>query len=193
MEKAALRKQMIEQRLALSPDERQARSCAAQAALLASEAFASARRLLLYVAFRGEVGTEAIVAAAAKAGKELVLPRVEKATHKLWLHRWDGDWFGLHNGTYGIQEPCAVWPLVEPGSIDLVVVPGAAFDRLGGRLGYGGGYYDRLLPLIRTGNSRAKLIGLAYDLQVVEAIPTEEHDVRLDGVATEAGLCMARE
>lgn len=178
MEKRALRKQMIEARLALAPAEREERSRRAQMALLASPWFEQARTILLYLPFRGEVGTGLLARA---AGKQLVLPRVQREPRKLWLHRWDGEPVA---GAYGILEPAAAWPLVEPGEIDLVVVPGVAFDRRGNRLGYGGGYYDRTLPLM----AGAVKVGLAYGLQLVAALPAEPHDVPLDGIATEEGL-----
>jgi 5-formyltetrahydrofolate cyclo-ligase len=183
MDKHELRTDMLARRQALAPEERKRRSLAAQAALVGSPAFALAHQILIYIAFRGEVGTERIAEAAVAAGKGLVLPRVVRAPRGLVLHAYSGDPATLASGAYGIMEPRPEWPVVEPAQVDLVVVPGVAFDRSGGRLGYGGGYYDRLLPELR----HARLIGLAFECQVVDGLPHDPHDMPVDGLATELG------
>jgi 5-formyltetrahydrofolate cyclo-ligase len=190
MLKSELRKLMTEQRLALSPQERERLGAGAQAALISSEAFARARLVLLYDPIRGEVPTERIAAAAVAAGKQLALPRVGREPRHLWLHAYAGDPALLVAGAYGIREPAPDWPLVAPQAVDLVVVPGVAFDRQGNRLGYGGGYYDRMLPTVRSGNPSAVLVGLAYGFQVVAGLPGDSHDVPVDAIATEAGLIL---
>lgn len=188
MEKQALRKQMMEARAELGGAKRERLSALAQAALMSAPAFGSARTVLLYQAFRDEVATEAIAAEAVAAGKRLALPRVIKESRGLVLHQYSGDPATLAIGAYGIQEPCPEWSVVNPGEVDLVVVPGVAFDRAGNRLGYGGGYYDRLLPLVRSANPAVCLIGLAYSFQLVLALPADPHDIPVDLVATDAGL-----
>lgn len=74
-------------------------------------------------------------------------------------------------------------------SLDAVIVPGVAFDHSGGRLGYGGGYYDRFLPKLRPDTVK---IGVAYELQLIKQIPVEEHDVHLDRIVTETGIYNCR-
>lgn len=182
MEKRELRTEMIAARQALFPEERAERSRRAQLALAGSEWFRLAQTILLYLPFRGEVETALLAERARAAGKRLVLPRVERRPVKrLGLHRWDGE---PVPGAYGILEPAPNWPLVEPREVELVVLPGVAFDRQGNRLGYGGGYYDRTLPLM----DQAVRVALAYSFQVVAALPAEAHDVPLHGVATEDEL-----
>lgn len=183
MEKDALRKELLARRQALAPDVRERCSHAAQEALIGSAAFAAANQILIYIAFRGEVGTERIARAAVAAGKGLVLPRVVKEPRGLVLHAYSGDPATLAPGAYGIMEPRPAWPVLAPAEVDLVVVPGVAFDRSGGRLGYGGGYYDRLLPGLR----HARLVGLAFECQVVDRLPHDPHDMSVDGLATELG------
>jgi len=185
MEKRELRQQMIAARLALAPAEREALGRRAQQALVQSAWFARAGVVMLYLPIRGEVETADIAAAARAAGKRLVLPRVRKEPRRLWLHLWVGE---PEAGAYGIPEPLPSWPAISPAEIDLVAVPGVAFDRQGGRLGYGAGYYDRTLAEIRSANPAARFVGLAYGLQVVDRLPTGPHDVPLHGVATEDGL-----
>lgn len=188
MEKAALRKAMIERRTGLTPGERHRLSDDAQRTVLASDAYKRAGTVLLYIPFRGEVETGLIAQAGATAGKRLVLPRVQKEPRRLWLHAYSGEPATLISGAYGIPEPDPAWPPVDFGAVDLVVVPGVAFDTAGNRLGYGGGYYDRTLPAIRAANPAAVLLGLAYGFQVVQALPSDPHDIPVDAVATEAGL-----
>jgi len=187
MNKRELREEMIARRLTLSPQEASRAGSAAQEALVGTPAFAAARTVLLYAAFRGEVPADRIAAAALLAGKRLALPRVQKEPRRLWFHAYGGDPGTLERGAYGIAEPAADWPTVAPGEIDLVVVPGVAFDRQGNRLGYGGGYYDRTLVQIRAANPGAALVGLAYGFQIVPALPRDPHDVPVDAVATEGG------
>lgn len=182
--KQQLRRQMIAARQALDPADRARRSGMAQQALLAAPEWARARVVLLYNPVRGEVDTAALSAAGIQQGKQLLLPRAEQGGRRLWLHRWEGTADQLAPGAYGIPEPRPDLPEVDPAAVDLVVVPGVAFDRRGYRLGYGGGYYDRALP----GMVRAVKIGLGYALQLVESLPAAAHDVRLDAVATDEGL-----
>lgn len=184
MDKAQLRQQMIAARKALGSEERATRSRMAQKALLEAEEWTRAACVLLYLPVRGEVETGLLAETALDQGKRLLLPRVEKAAHRLWLHVWSGAVDELIAGAYGISEPRPDLARVEPAEVDLVVVPGVAFDRHGNRLGYGGGYYDRALP----GMERALKVGLGFAFQVVEGLPAEAHDVRLDGLATDEGM-----
>jgi 5-formyltetrahydrofolate cyclo-ligase len=192
MDKTELRRAMLAHRSSLTAEERARLALAAQAALIGSEPFQRAGLILLYQAFRGEVSTEQIAAAAVAAGKGLALPRVQREPRKLFLHAYAGDPTTLAAGAYGIAEPRPEWPEVEYRAVDLVVVPGVAFDRQGGRLGYGGGYYDRLLPGIRAANPGAVLLGLAFDLQVIDRLPSDAHDIPVDAIATERGFQMTR-
>lgn len=156
----------------------------AQEALLSSEEWTLAGSVLLYLPIRGEAETGLLAETAVDQGKRLLLPRVEKGARRLWLHQWSGTSGELVSGAYGIPEPRPDLERVEPGEVDLVVVPGVAFDRHGNRLGYGGGYYDRALP----GMGRAFKVGLGFAFQVVDDLPAEAHDVRLDGLATDEGM-----
>jgi 5-formyltetrahydrofolate cyclo-ligase len=192
MEKQERRTQMLLRRTALGGEARSEWDRLAQATLIESAWFAQSKMVLLYDAFRGEVATGAIAAAGLALGKRLVLPRTSKSDRKLWLHHYSGDPSALVVGAYGIKEPEATWPMVAEAEIDLVVVPGVAFDGQGNRLGYGGGYYDRLLPTLRLANPRVRLVGLAYGFQVVEHLPSDPHDIAMDDVATEQGLLMGK-
>lgn len=186
--KQKIRTEMIERRRALTVAERQLRSEAAQVSLILGDTFRHARLILLYHPFRGEAETGLIAREAVTAGKRLALPRVQMMPKQLWLHAYSGNPDDLVAGAFGILEPDPASPLVEAAEIDLVVVPGVAFDPRGNRLGYGGGFYDRTLPLIRQANPAVRLIGLAYGFQVVARLPPDPHDIPVDGLATDDGL-----
>ncbi len=116
-------------------------------------------------------------------GQVLALPRTPPRGQPLAFHAWaPGD--ALEAGPMGTSQPAASRPLVAPG---LLLVPLLAFDRRGGRLGYGGGYYDRTLPLFPA----AFRLGIAFAAQEVDEVPMEPHDIPLHAIATEAGIIRA--
>ena len=143
---------------------------------------AAARTLLLYAALPDEVPTKQIAAEAWNHGKQVVLPRVDREGWELALYRV-GGWEELRPGAYGIAEPdparCAP---VAVEQIDAALIPGLAWDRRGGRLGRGGGFYDRLLA---SSGWRAFRCGLFFAAQEVSHIPLEDWDVLLNAVVTE--------
>jgi 5-formyltetrahydrofolate cyclo-ligase len=144
---------------------------------------ASARLVLAYGATPEELDPAPAVALLRARGVAIAFPRVE-APGVLGLHS-AGAADPLVRGMFGIMEPSADAPRVSAEAVDAVIVPGVAFDRGLWRLGYGGGYYDRLLPSL---GSHCIRIGYAYDEQVLEEIPVEEHDVRLDALVTPSGV-----
>lgn len=137
--------------------------------------FVSARTILFYVSFKGEVDTFAMMDKAIELGKMVAVPCLVKEEKKI-IPVVIASTKELKTGAYGIPEPNKD---NSPGrlsleEIDLVVVPGLAFDRLGNRLGRGAGYYDRLISTLPFSTPT---IGLAYDLQIVGVIPSlEAHD-----------------
>lgn len=145
------------------------------AALEAHPAFGAARTVLLYHSLKDEVDTHAFIR---KWGgsKLLLLPVV--VGDDLELRRYTGP-DDLAVGAYGIEEPVGE-AFTDYASIDLVVVPGVAFDRNGNRLGRGRGYYDRLLPRIPA----ARKLGLCFPYQLLDEVPSEPLDVRMDEVLT---------
>jgi 5-formyltetrahydrofolate cyclo-ligase len=179
--KARLRLLMQDARRALTPAERSAAATAATAALTADPAWRAARVVALYHAYGAELGTGALLAAAHAAGKTVALPRVEPTGVTLRIVAADSP---LVRSAQGVGEPSADRPLLPPGQPDLIVVPGLAFDRHGGRLGHGGGHYDRLLATLPAACLR---IGFGYDRQVIDLVPTEPHDQRLHALVTPAG------
>lgn len=183
-EKRSLRERVRANRDATDPDSRRAWSEGICHHLLRECDLAAPATALSYAGFGSEIDTRSFNRALLDRGISLVLPRVERAAGGLVLYRVRDLATDLVPGVWGIPEPdplrCAVVP---PGEIDWMLLPGLAFDRRGGRLGYGGGYYDRLLPQL----PRLKRIAAAFECQVVDAVPRGPHDVPMDRLITETG------
>ena len=150
------------------------------AAVRASELFAAALTVAAYLAFNDEIDLAPLFDDAEKC---FVVPRVVEPGGDLAFHALEPAALAPHR--YGYLEPAASTPQVASSDIDLVMVPGLAFDARGGRLGYGGGHYDRfLLSLPSTTPS----VGVTLDALLLDDVPREEHDVRVTHLVTESGL-----
>jgi 5-formyltetrahydrofolate cyclo-ligase len=114
-------------------------------------------------------------------GKTVLITRTDEDARRLTVHRADGP---LERHPLGFRQPPADAPAVDPSAVDLVLVPGLAFDRRGGRLGYGRALYDGLLPILPR---RAPRVAVAIDAWVVDRLPLEPHDVRVTHLVTPAG------
>ena len=149
-------------------------------ALLASQA-ASPTTAALYLPLGSEIDTGPLAAELARRGLALALPRVDAIDSPMSFRAWSpGD--PVVPDMQGCAAPLASAPQIEP---DLIFVPLVAFDAGGGRLGQGGGYYDRTLAALA--GKRPVVIGLAFAGQEVERIPRDPHDQKLDGILTERG------
>ncbi|MEY2750362.1 MAG: hypothetical protein RLZZ550_333 [Verrucomicrobiota bacterium] len=179
--KARLRATLLAARRALTADQRRAAAAAATAGVLASAAWRAARVVALYQAYGAELDTAALRAAAHAAGKTIALPRVDAAGVSLRIVAADTP---LVLSAQGVREPADDRPTLPPDQPELIVVPGLGFDRRGGRLGHGGGHYDRLLARLPAVCLR---VGLAYDQQVLDAVPTEPHDLPMHALVTPTG------
>ncbi|HUP20327.1 MAG TPA: 5-formyltetrahydrofolate cyclo-ligase [Gemmatimonadota bacterium] len=188
-EKSGLRTRALAGRRALEPAERTARSREIAGRLYAHPLWRPARSIHLFIgALEGEVETREIAAAALAAGKRVYCPRVRWTPRGL-------DTFeiasleDLERNRRGLWEPSpARARRAEPDERpDLILVPGLAFDREGGRIGYGAGLYDRFL--VSTDVPR---VALAFSLQVIDRVPAEDHDVPVDWIVTEGGTIDCR-
>jgi 5-formyltetrahydrofolate cyclo-ligase len=182
-EKAAVRAAKIAQRSAVSPGEAEAAAASAAGHALQLLGDLKGKTVSLYMPIRGELDPRPLAGKLRAAGAVAALPRVSSdhvpMAFRVWL---EGD--PLEKGFGGIREPAASAPEVLP---DIVIVPLAAFDRRGFRIGYGKGHFDRTLgPLAR--GVRPFLVGYAFALQEVEEVPRELHDVPLDAVVTETEI-----
>lgn len=151
---------------------------AVRTAIRASELFATARTVGIYLAMADEVDLEPL----AGLGRRLVAPRahLEPEPH-LTFHELGA---GTEVHAWGLREPLASAAHVDSGQIDLLLVPGLMFDEQGGRLGLGKGFYDRFL----AGNTAATTVGVTLDALVVPRLPVAPHDVAVQYLVTESGL-----
>lgn len=158
-----------------NPDTRQRLSAEVLAALEAHPAFRAAGTVLLYHSLNDEVDTHDFIRRWS-GEKRILLPVVTGDELELRIYTRQQ---GLYTGAYGIEEPAGD-PFTDYAAIDLAVVPGVAFDADGNRLGRGKGYYDRLLPHIPS----ACKAGICFPFQLVEEVPAEAFDVRMDIIIT---------
>ena len=179
--KGEIRARLIAARRALSAAERARGSAAIAARLVAMPVFREARVVGLYAPLGAEVDTAPVATAAEAAGKRVIWPRLAGSGREMVFALCPPD--ALRPGPVGALEPPEDAPACSIADVDLVVVPGVAFDADGRRLGRGRGHYDATLAALRPGAAR---VGLAFEAQLVPALPEEPHDARMDAVVTEA-------
>ncbi|MBP3763609.1 MAG: 5-formyltetrahydrofolate cyclo-ligase [Bacteroidales bacterium] len=178
MDKAEVRKRMRALKAAVPPEEKLRRSRIIMQRLGCSPDFVTAQVALLYWSMADEVQTHEFVNQQYST-KTLLLPCVQG--DDLVLRQYTGPDCMVSGEQFGIGEPTGpVWTDME--AIQLIAVPGVAFDLDGNRMGRGRGFYDRLLK----STPKATKIGIAFDFQMLDHIPTEPHDVRMDRVLTDA-------
>ncbi|MCZ6473021.1 MAG: 5-formyltetrahydrofolate cyclo-ligase [SAR324 cluster bacterium] len=196
-EKASLRAQVLASRNAMGEAKRLAASRRIVELLTAQPAFQQAKGVHCFVSLPGEVETEDVFAACWEAGKKAYIPYQIRSEGRLgWSCREPED--RLVNGPFSVPEPAP--DNLRPAKleeIDLVLVPGVAFDRQGNRLGYGKGYYDTFLTLFAqkyikrnnigtaAGLGNAAMIGLAFAVQIVPSVPRESWDIVIGQIITE--------
>ncbi|SEQ13059.1 5-formyltetrahydrofolate cyclo-ligase [Devosia sp. YR412] len=179
--KAALRLRARAARAALDFGERAEAAAAVARHFFHGIALQQSDVVAAYWRIRDEVDCQPILVKLMDDNQTVVLPVVLGADEPLDLRVWEQG-ASLYESGFGTLAPSELAPKAEP---DVVLMPLLGFDKLGTRLGYGGGYYDRTLAKLKK---RPKLIGLAYAAQELKRIPREAHDVPLDAVITEAGI-----
>jgi 5-formyltetrahydrofolate cyclo-ligase len=185
--KKEFRKYYIEMRSRLGREEAVEKSRLLFERICSLEQYMKAHVVLAYMSFGSEVSTDQFICRCIRDGKTVALPKVVKEDGKgcrLGIYAITDPVADVVPGFRGIREPdTSRTRLLDPGEIDLAVVPGVAFDAAGNRLGYGAGCYDRLLPMLRRDCLK---IGAAFEIQLADALPTDGHDFRLDVVVTES-------
>ena len=179
MPKSEIRKQLLARREALDADEVAAASRLAQQSLVATREFGKGGVIALYAAIRNELDTTFVLHHAIACGMTVLLP-VVSGLGLVFRRIVSPD--SLKRGAFGILEPDESCAEVSPREADVVVVPGIAFDLSGRRIGYGKGFYDRVLHDLE---GKGKLIGFCYDFQLLTEIVDEPHDVVMDLIITE--------
>jgi 5-formyltetrahydrofolate cyclo-ligase len=181
LDKQEARRCGLEARGALPADERMKLAEAVRARALELPELAAAGTVMLFASFRTELDTIPMLESVLSAAKTLCLPRI-LGPRRMAAYRVTDLAADLTPGTWGIPEPREGLPEVPPETIDLVFVPGSAFDEDGGRCGYGGGFYDNFLPRTRREIPR---VALAFEAQLVPGICCEAHDLPVTVIVTE--------
>ncbi len=183
--KERLRKRVLAVRMGLDRSQVEVGGQAILERVLGLEAYRRAKLVHTYISSKeNEVNTRALIGTCLAQGKRVAVPVVLPGTRTM-AHALIDGLDQLVGGPYGLAQPdpaAAIW-LPSEARIDLVVVPGLAFDRRGHRIGWGGGYYDRFLAHVQTIK-----IGLCYDELVLDCIPSEPHDVPMDRVVAETAI-----
>ena len=189
-DKKTIRQEIILRRDSISGNIKKGKDAAIRQRIIRLPEFTDAKTILFYASFRSEVDTREMIKISLTHGKQAVLPKVDKENKKLKLYEIK-DMSELMQGYMGISEPSvSEGKLTRFDDIDLIIIPGAAFDVSGNRLGYGAGFYDRLLAGMKN---KIPVIAPAYEEQIIENIPSEPHDVRVDKIVTDMRVIECKE
>lgn len=181
MNKDEIRRRIRNRKQLITDTERRNAARSVFNALEQTAAFLMADNILIYHSLPDELQTLDFIRKW-HTRKRFFLPRVAGVNLELLPYSPDG----LQSGAYGIEEPTGGAP-ADPQTMELIIVPGVAYDRRGNRLGRGKGFYDRLLA-----ETRATTIGVAYDFQLLDELPTEPHDTPVHIVITESHRFISR-
>ncbi len=182
MPKTIIRKEIRKIRDSLSPDERKKKDKDIIKRLFHMNEFMEAMTIMFFASYKSEPNIFEIIRESLNIGKRVVLPKVNIIKKELLLYEIK-HCYEMDYGYMDIPEPDVVEDRrMNPEVLDLIIMPGIAFDEKGGRIGYGGGYYDRLISNIEE---KTPLIAIAYDEQIVKKVPIFEHDVRVDKIITD--------
>ena len=182
--KNQIKESLLEKRDSLSKQDIIEKSKKIEEKLFNTEQYKKSRTIMFFVSFSSEVNTHDMIKKTL-GNKNVVIPKViQHEIEPSVIIDFDNL---VSSGKFGILEPIEVMKIAYK-NIDLVLVPGVAFDKEGHRIGYGFGYYDKFLKKV----PKAVKIGLCYDFQVVDKIPKEEHDVPVDYIVTEERIIGCR-
>ncbi len=186
--KKRLREKLLKTRDSIPPELKSAKESAIEDRLFSQDVFKKAQSVLMYVSFRSEVDTRKYLDDIIKLGKKLVLPLVDTRHKVLKLYEVKNP-VELKPGYMGILEPGILrYRRCSLQDIDLVIIPGTGFDPRGNRLGYGGGYYDKLLSMESrelSGIEHITTVALAFEEQIGDRVPSEPHDIKVDMIVTD--------
>ncbi|WP_099467639.1 5-formyltetrahydrofolate cyclo-ligase [Konateibacter massiliensis] len=175
-EKKDIRKNVLQKRSELTNEELQQKSDAISHTFLNLPEYQNAPMIYIYMDFKNEVVTKHVIEDAFQRGKKVAIPKIiDDEMHFFYMEEGQE----LTEGYFGIREPNVTVPVQD--SQGVMVVPGVAFEEKGYRVGYGKGYYDRFLAK----NPMLKKIAFAFELQMVDEIPYDIHDIPMDIIITE--------
>ena len=148
--------------------------------VLALDEYRAAKKIFCYYSLPMEVQTGGLIREMLRQGKEVYLPVTSRDRTMKAVRLRAPD--AVHRGAFKVMEPDGE-EAIDPAELDLILAPGLAFDRAGGRIGYGAGCFDRFLP-----NCRGLIAALAMEMQLVDEVPMEPHDVYMHRIVTESGI-----
>lgn len=183
-EKKSLRNKILIVRDSLDKSEKEIMDNSIYNKLINLDLYKKAKSMFVYINFSNEIDTVKIINKALEDDKEVYIPKIYREDKSMRAIRLN-SFSELERNFMGILEPVKDSDYIEKENIDLIIVPGAVFDKSGNRIGYGGGYYDRFLSTIKEKKNK---VVLAYDLQVINEIEPEIHDVKVDYIITENNL-----
>lgn len=180
--KSYIRKTLIKLRDEISEELREEKDEAIYERIINSDEYKKSKLLFVFVSYGSEVDTHKLINHALYSGKRVCVPKVIDKVNGMKAVEIR-CWSDLIEGYRGILEPeLKETSVVEEKAIDLVIVPGVAFDINGGRLGYGGGFYDRFLLKLKD---ECHIIAVCYKEQVVNELPMDEHDIKINCIITD--------
>lgn len=180
--KNTIRKQVLEIRNKLSDADVDRFSGDIFRNLKENDFFKASTHIMIYLDFKHEVKTDPIINYCLINGKKVYVPICIPETHEIAISRIT-SLDELQSGHFGIREPFPEYlRLADSRLIELVLVPGVAFDASGNRIGFGAGYYDRFMKRLKPGAVKA---ALAYSFQVVDMVPSDKYDIPADYIITE--------
>ena len=181
LNKKALRKNILEQRDRLDLSQKENWDDLIKQNLMESRVFKDCKNIFIYIGFGSEIDTSKYIRQFLSLKKNVLVPRTDikaKSMEAVQIYNLED----LVEDKYGILEPKNDKIATRKDNIDLIILPGVAFDASGNRVGYGGGYYDRFLEGL---NKNIPKVALCYNFQLVESIETEKHDIKADYIITE--------
>ena len=185
VEKKRIRKEILSFRNNMNQDEKNKKDTIIEEKFLGSDYYKKAKNIFIYISYGSEINTKEIINRALNEGKSVFVPRTvfeTKAMDAVKINSLDN----MKKVKYGALEPSKEESHINPDDLDIIVVPGVAFDREGGRTGYGAGFYDRYFKKISKDRAKKiKKVALAYDFQLINNRPMNDKDVRIDCIITE--------
>lgn len=179
-EKKVLRDKVLSKRDRLDKEMKEFFDLKIFSNLKALDLYKNAKNIFIYVSYKSEIDTLNIINHAIEDNKNIFIPKTykDKSMKAINIRSLDD----LKKNKLGILEPVNEDYVINKKDIDLIIVPGAVFDKFGNRIGYGGGYYDRYLEEIKNKKNKVSIL---YDFQIVDKIEAEEHDIKVDILITQ--------
>ena len=184
-DKKALRRKILDERKNINIVKKEEMDNKILDKLYESEYYRKSKKIFIYISYDSEINTKGIINKALEDNKKVYVPRTEfknRLMDAVEIMSLDN----LVESDFGILEPSIKEPHIDPNELDLIVVPGVAFDKQGGRVGYGAGFYDRYFNKISEDNvGRIIKLALAYEFQTLDKVPMNDQDIPVDFIITE--------